>query len=59
MYAKYVQMSSQQYLEQLSKGGPQALNNMNMMGGMPPFMMNGYPQMTNNQYPMQFQQMPP
>jgi hypothetical protein len=46
VYAKYVQVSSQQYLEQLSKGGPQALNgmNMNMMGGMaPPFMMNAYP----------------
>lgn len=34
--AKYMQMMSQQYLEQLSKGGPAAAQNMAMPPGMMP-----------------------
>ena len=56
VYAKYMQMSSAQYLEQLSKGGPQALQAMG--GGMPP-MMNGFNPQMGAQMPMHYQQMPP
>ena len=57
--AKYMQMMSQQYLEQLSKGGPNAA--MNMPGMMPQAMgfpagAGGIPQLQMYS-PMQFQQL--